>query len=125
MGYRRHNRWVAVEWDETVIGGRISAYHVITIPGSGLKNGYVSQASASAYRNREAERFFGRKRKPRRVRYDLSNAWIWLHDRAMHRRVERQCGEKFDRGLPIIRHASLWDFYNAIGYDHKRDRYSV
>lgn len=124
MGYRRNNRWVAVEWDETSRGGKIKAYHVITIPGMGLKNGYVSLLSASAYRQREAKRFFGPKPKPRKLRYSLADARSWLWDRKMNRRVERQCGEKFDRGLPIIRHASLWDFYKAIGYDHKRDRYS-
>ncbi len=29
---------------------------------------------------------------------------------------------KDDEALPVVEHASLWDFYTAINYDHRRAR---
>lgn len=125
-GYYRNNLCITSEW----LNGEPVAYHVFRIPGCGLKGGYWAIGSYNAFRRREGERHFGKNcAKTRRpTRYSMKMAYDHLFDSRCDRRIERAClaaGQKgWRHGLPIHRHASIWDFYEAIGFDHKRNRYT-
>lgn len=124
MSYYRNRKLMVVEW----VSGKPTAYHVVTIPGLGLPGGYISIISADAFRKRESRRSFGFPgKKPKvvpRIRYHLRWAYDYLISAKSDSRVEKITGKTWRKGLPIHKHKSLWDFYNYIGYDHKKNRYN-
>lgn len=101
-------------------GGSVS-HHLIHMPSFSEKGFYRNTVSASAFSGRELKRM-------------MANHWRWislrwdglqtkaldykLHHNDPHLLKHARLGDR-----PRFDHESIWDFYLAIGYDYKKQRY--
>jgi hypothetical protein len=95
--------WLGYEWSE----GDIVKLHHVTI------NHYTESISLQWYSNRELS-IVDKPNWQKLRRFDFD----WF---ATFERQEKQFPVYSD--VPMIRHATLWDFYTYIGYDYKKKRY--
>lgn len=93
--------------------GKPTEHHQFPVPSETDPGGYKTLLSLNAFRKREARRLSDlqqtlRAGKPTQV---------------PPRRVAFLDEPRLGITLPTFTHKSLWDFYEAIGYDYKRKRY--
>lgn len=133
MNERPPTKQVAVIWRD----GRPTEVHHFKTPGIGSKGFYREGISVDAYSSREAKRFYElmnikRKGHPpirahvmRHVEFidamkgfeDFCNS-----DKAL---PTLRGSKHFFRALPEFFHESVWEYYKAVGYDYKRQRYDL
>lgn len=97
----------------------VQALHIIRVPGLGQPEGYVSLLSIEAFQERLAHQLYQRQHVARKP----VGRWLSVtrkHDWLAYRRIDVF---RLNHGKPITKHASVWDFYNHIGYDYKKKRY--
>ncbi|ELW0836648.1 hypothetical protein HI145_RS00065 [Escherichia coli] len=107
--------------------GEAQEKHIIRMPAYGEEDWYKSTISVGAFRDREAEFFLG-KQHEREVLCSLWRLDEW--DSENSRTAESMMAivgianyqHPYDL-LPTFEHASLFDFYKAVGYDYKKKRY--
>lgn len=93
--------------------------HKVQLPKYGQKGWYVSIGSLSAFaHNGDQEKHKG----------CWSPDYLYVCKRSYE--FEDECQnlssrwpDLDDRKLPVTEHASLWDFYKAVGYDYKRKKW--
>lgn len=103
--------------------------HVVRMPAYNEPGWYVQSISASAFRRRMQKRHI-------RTFKTADGGWaaqafavsFWFRSeyRVEHeerRKIEARFG--VDESADFTEHASLWDFYKAIGYDYKKNKLAV
>lgn len=126
-------------WIEHVCPGQKPTRHIVDIPDFPNSKGYTQGISICAFRTREIRRRFplDKDGKPLyssihglnieycSVRmYDEEADLVTLMRTFIEKENKKNGTNKRLPTLPKAKvHASLWDFYAHIGYDHKRKRY--
>jgi hypothetical protein len=108
--------------------------HIVTFPGLGLKGGYRAIVSLDSFRHRQLHRWnykFYMKRKSCPLWFSGQIKWEWDHDREASLHAWNETKKKFPdlpefpdqyADVPVREHESVWAFYEAIGYDYKKQR---
>ncbi len=93
---------------ELWVNEQLVCYHTFNLPDVGEKGFYQEGVSADSFKSREAIRHYDAKGKilAKRARLAYPHDFFW----------KRQ-------DLVTFHHKCLWDFYLAIGYDYKKQRY--
>lgn len=137
------NQYVAEERHK----GVTVVVHIIKIPGPTEQGFYRQATSISAFRGREMERSYGSKAQASEnwVKYSeaIERAFIlymrpdyeWTFDlsdfivnKTLSEDERQQAPSMFSsrkrlNNAPEVEHADLWEFYNYIGYDHKKKKF--
>lgn len=99
--------------------------HWFKLPDHKEQQFYRTVVSYSAFKRREGKRMLEHSQRrrtdknlPRLEGYVLFNA-IYENDLV----VQMEVKHGVYNALPVKVHASLWDFYTAIGYDYKKQSY--
>lgn len=116
-------KYAIVQW----VGDRRIATHFVDTPTVGEDGFYREVTSVSCFHNRESQRFhkayMGRRVKGFKwFHVQMWPDWeMYLHSCKL---VEEATGKPFDpyQGGPTVEHKNIWDFYNAVRYDRKRQR---
>lgn len=96
-------QWIAYEWNE----GTIIALHLVHVT-----DRHQNTSQSWFHRREQHKTTKPNWRQLRRFNFQ------WYADFVAHENII----SVFDN-MPITEHATLWDFYIAIGYDYKRKRY--
>jgi len=110
--------------------GRPVSVHDVFTPGFGEPGFYRATISYDCYHNRECTRLYEANKKGRLSlpkRGSVKHKKEFDEDRKSWKEsYEKVTGEKYEDyhdKLPRFRHASIWDYYKAVGYDYKKQRY--
>lgn len=86
---------------------------------------YRACTSLSAFKRREGERLY--KMHTIHKKWDVVGKRCHVQsegDYEMPRRLFLEAtGEEFNGPVPTFEHATVWDFYKAVGYNYKRKKY--
>lgn len=92
----------------------------------GMPRWYVSVTSIGAFSTREGTKLYQHNLKGKRdvvgKRCHVRFGDEITFEESMAARLEANYGIKPDV-LPIFTHATVWDFYKAVGYDWKKQKY--
>ncbi len=86
-------------------------YHIVTY------QGYRAILSSNAF-------FYGVKKHKRDTKRGIIWASHYEHEHYMYTRLDSLGFSNWQSELPVIEHASIWDFYKYIGYDYKKKRWN-
>lgn len=99
------------------------AIHTIQAPSVTARGGYPQAISIDAFNRAETRRMFvGNtfERNPKAPRYFIR---VSFADLQRDMAFEKRCGLTYLQNAESHGYTSVWDFYQAIGYDYKRKRY--
>lgn len=99
--------WKVVLWENH----KAKEYHTFTLDFD-TKGWYVSTTSISAFSTREGTRL-----------YNSQKAGKRLNGKRCHVKFGDDDFDSLINNLPHYQHNSVWEFYEAIGYDYKKKRY--
>lgn len=117
------DQWMLTEH----VFGKIAARHIIHL---GCE--YRSRVSYSYFTDRELERGYGKKYTTSKDRVNFHKAIPKLFGNSEHRALvallddaRAVAGEIYTYydNISIFEHDSIWEFYKAIGYDYKKQKY--
>ena len=115
------HRWFAAK----EVHGVPTELHIITVSRNTLSpvEYNASYRSITAFRTRELDRMVAafRLHTNEPLLYNITLPSQVMTEFKLSRMV-RFSTSSWD-GLPIIRHQGVWDFYNHIGWDHKRKKF--
>lgn len=113
--------------------GEAVAIHYITMPRAMANDYYRSVLSLEGFASRERKQTFKKGQpisphcinvRPRHFTMQRRDDWEFRETSVRESFAKR--GMPFTRtygDVPTFEHASIWDFYKAIGYDYKKKRY--
>lgn len=104
--------------------------HVLETPQITERGFYRQTVSLNAFSNREAEKLYDHHKKGE-MDVKGKRCWVRWYDEFMrdlefHQECFAKLAISFEHAFsdtPEFSHTSVWDFYNAIGYDYKKKRY--
>lgn len=111
-------------WVEHIRPGMPSDFYVVNTP-SVTEDGFYRQVTSfSAFRWREMKRRFPMDKEGKPLYKSVECCMVHTFDDQMSRweMQERICG-LFQREEPLAEFDSVWDFYKAVNYDYKKQRY--
>jgi hypothetical protein len=110
-------KYHALLWKD---GHPIEVHHMTMEP-TAEQSRYRAVSSMNWFNEREVKIFA--ERKPHRFHANIKCDSDWEMDMRFERRAYAPDPSLSDT-LPQFTHASIWDFYKAIGYDYKAKRYT-
>lgn len=117
--------------EEIVTGDRIVILHRVLMPDFSEKGFYRNTTSGESFRQRQLTYWhddFYMKNRPCPHHFRCKQIHEWERDRYNNGRTWRKMRLKFptmtanprdESVVNTIEHASIWDFYTHIGYDHR------
>lgn len=108
---------------EECVDGRLIGIHYISTPKFGEKGFYRQGVSINAFATRELK-VFSREAIQERGNYCadyFSFEWNFDHWKEFYK--DSELFSRRYKGVPEYHHDSVWDFYTAVNYDYKKQKY--